>query len=71
MSVCKCPYILEGNTVILSFPDMVDSRLGRFGVVTMAVYNHWTGPLDWTAGLDSWTGLLDHAHKMGTRIKLL
>ena len=20
---------------------------------------HWTGPLDWTTGLDYWTGLLD------------
>jgi len=24
-----------------------------------AVYNRWTGLLDWTTGLDYWTGLLD------------
>ena len=25
----------------------------------MAVYNHWTGLVDWTGGLDWWTGLVD------------
>ena len=25
----------------------------------MAIYNHWTGLLDWTGGLDWWTGLVD------------
>ena len=24
-----------------------------------AVYNHWTGVVDWTGGLDWWTGLVD------------
>ena len=24
-----------------------------------AVYNHWTGLVDWTGGLDWWTGLVD------------
>ena len=25
----------------------------------MVVYNHWTGLVDWTGGLDSWTRVLD------------
>ena len=25
----------------------------------LAVYNHWTGLVDWTGGLDWWTGLVD------------
>ena len=25
----------------------------------MTVFIRWTGPLDWTTGLDYWTGLLD------------
>ena len=24
----------------------------RFSYIVMAVYNHWTGPVDWTGGLD-------------------
>ena len=29
------------------------------GQATWVVSNHWTGLLDWIAGLDCWTGLLD------------
>ena len=25
----------------------------------MAVTIHWTGPMDWTTGLDHWTGILN------------
>ena len=26
----------------------------------MAVYNHWTGLVDWTGGLDWWTDTKNH-----------
>ena len=26
--------------------------------IVRAVYNRWTGPVDWTSGLDYWTHLL-------------
>ena len=26
---------------------------------TKAVYSHWTGLVDWTSGLDWWTGMVD------------
>ena len=28
----------------------------------LAVYNHWTGLVDWTGGLDWWTDLKNHLY---------
>ena len=34
--------------------------LGFFGqLLRRAIYNHWTGLVDWTGGLNWWTGLVD------------
>ena len=41
------------------FLSMTAINLNRDVVIFTAIYNHWTGLVDWTGGLDWWTGLVD------------
>ena len=37
----------------------------------MAVYNRWTGLVDWTSGLDYWTHLFTSENRQNTLFRLL
>ena len=47
------------ETVVKYIGFQPHSREKCHGYYGKAVYNHWTGLVDWTGGLDWWTGLVD------------
>ena len=57
-------YDIDNETDSLDDDDFLGSlecTLGEVrGVVSRAVNNHWTGPVDWTGGLDYKTGNRAH-----------
>ena len=45
------------NYLMLKCTEMPEPHWHK---VQMAVYNHWTGLVDWTSGLDWWTDIKNH-----------